>query len=123
MVKKITKYYTLSFHDNYVIAEAFPNITADDNTTNEVVEIMLNHYKGKNFTIISNRKNEYDIDVERAFSVKPMKKVKAFAIVSDNEKTKSTAILEQQKFDNAFAFFTKIEDAIDWADNMVSLDS
>ncbi len=46
-----------------------------------------------------------------------MKKVRSFAVVSDNPEVKERAILEQDKYDNSFAFFTCLEEAKNWADS------
>ncbi|WP_156100720.1 hypothetical protein [Gillisia sp. Hel_I_29] len=46
-----------------------------------------------------------------------MKKVKSFAVVSTNPKVKERALLEQDKYDHAFAFFSCIEEAKNWAES------
>lgn len=113
---KITDSYNLYFHEQYVIAEAHENSVVDSKLTEKIVQQILDHYDGKPFTLISNRKNNYRLS-DDAYTPKNFAKIKKLAVVSTNPLVKERAIAEQLNFFNSFAFFEKIEDAVSWAES------
>jgi len=114
MITKMTTYYKIDFYDTYVIIERLADFKIDSKIAKETLKIILDHFKGKEFVIISNRKQNYALDAE-SYSPSLFKKVKGIAIVSDIPDVKAQAILEQMNFRNSFAFFDTIENAEDWA--------
>ena len=113
---KTTQHFKLEFFDKYVIVEGITGAIVDREIAQMTLKSIMDHYDGKNFTIISNRVNEYILDLD-AYSSKILKKVKSFAVVSTNPKVKERALLEQDKYDHAFAFFSCIEEAKNWAES------
>ncbi len=111
---KITKSYNLYFYDQYVIAEAHENAEVDAQLTQNITQIVLDYYGKKPFTLISHRKNNYRI-YSCAYSPKNFSKIDRFAVVSKDKLVKARALEEQPLFQNSFAFFEELEDAISWA--------
>lgn len=116
METKYSEDYKLQFYENYVIAEAKEGVVISNEEINKNLRIIFDYYNGKNFTIISHRKNNYTLKID-VYATRLMKKVKALAIVSSNLQEREKAILEQMQFDNSFAFFDNLEDAAEWAQN------
>lgn len=119
METKFSEHYEFRFYDNYVIAEAKEGAVISNGEINKSLQIIFDHYKDKNFTIISHRKNNYKVEMN-VYATRLMKKVKALAIVSANSLEREKAILEQLQFDNSFAFFDNLEDAAEWAQSITA---
>ena len=116
MITKLTKHYKMDFYGTYVIIERLGEIVVDSKIAKETLTIIIDHFKGKEFVIISNRKQNYSLNAE-SYSPSLFKKVKGIAIVSDIPDVKAQAILEQMNFKNSFAFFDKMENAQNWAES------
>ena len=120
MITKTTQYYNFCFYDTYVVVEAFENINFDRTIAEDTLAIIFDHFDGRDFTIISHRRNKYNINLE-AYSNKLFKKVKAIAVVSQCPDVKEKAQLEQMKFGQSFAYFSNLEDARSWAESVVPI--
>ncbi|MCF4101515.1 hypothetical protein L1I30_07550 [Gillisia sp. M10.2A] len=118
MITKTTQFYTFYFYDTYVVVEAFENINFDIKAAENTLSIIFDHFEGRDFTIISHRKNKYNINLE-AYSNKLFKKVKAIAVVSECPDVKEKAQHEQMKFGQSFAYFNNLDDARSWAESVV----
>lgn len=116
MISKSTDAYNLYFYDHFVIAEAKENTVVNSSVTEEALKLVLQHFNGKSFTVISKRTNKYTI-VEEAYSPRIFKKVTALAVVSSDPEVKKRAYKEQLLFKNSFAFFEDLDEAVDWAQN------
>ena len=114
MISKSTDSYNLYLYDNFVIAEAKENIVVNSSVTERALKVVLEHFKGQPFTLISHRKNKYTIS-EEAYSPRILKKVKGMAVVSTDPLVKKRAYKEQLLFRNSFVFFEELNDAINWA--------
>jgi len=110
------QHFKYEFFDKYVIVEAFKGTIVDQEAAHVTLQTIVEHYKGKEFTLISHRVNDYVIGMD-AYSSKIFKKIRSLAIVSENPEVKRNALLEQDKYDNSFAFFTCLEEAKNWADS------
>ena len=117
MISKSTEYYNLYLYDNFVIAEAKEDIVANSAVTESALKVILDHFKGKPFTLISHRKNRYTI-AEEAYSPRILKKVRGMAVVSADPLVKKRAYKEQLLFRNSFVFFEELNDAINWAQTL-----
>ncbi|CAN5132354.1 hypothetical protein BH23BAC2_BH23BAC2_22590 [soil metagenome] len=114
MIIKNTAHYHLLFFDNYVIAEANEGTLVNNEVVAEALKVIFDHFDGNPFSVISNRKNNYTVDVG-VYALKLMKKLKALAIVSNSEIVKEKAFVEQLAFNQSFTFFEDLEDAKEWA--------
>lgn len=116
MITKSTAAYNLFFYDGFVIAEAKANTVVNSTVTENALKIIVQHFRGKSFTIISKRTNKYTIS-ESAYSPRLFKKVNAMAVVSSDPDVRRRAHNEQLLFKKSFAFFEDLEEAVDWARN------
>ena len=119
MTELNTSHYNLTFFDTFVIAEAHEGVVVSNKEVNENLTLVFNHFNGKEFTIISHRKNNYSIDLN-VYSLNLIKKLRAIAVVSSDCEMKEKAAIEQMSFDQSFAFFHDLEDAKRWAGSMIS---
>lgn len=118
MVTKITEFYKMEFYDSYVILEGIGEFVVDSARAKETLQLIIDHFKGRDFVIISNRTSNYTLTPD-AYSSSLFKKVKGIAVVSKNEETRENALFEQVKFNSSFAFFENLEDAKRWAESFI----
>lgn len=111
---KIIDSYNLFFHEKYVIVEAHEDAVIDSKITDRTLKLLLDYYQDRPFTLISHRKNNYCIKPD-AYSPRSFKKVPRMAVVSTNPGVKEKAMGEQMQFDNSFAFFEELDEAVSWA--------
>ncbi|MFN4763601.1 hypothetical protein ACKGJN_10790 [Gillisia sp. Q332] len=116
MITQSSDHYLFQFFDNYVIVEAKEDVEVDNKIVERNLKIIFNHFDGKDFILISHRKNRYTVK-SGAYNSRLMKKVRALAIVSEDGLMREKAIVEQTHFDQSFAFFDNLEDAIGWAES------
>lgn len=116
MVEKITEYYKMEFYDSYVVIEGIGHFNVDSAIAKKTIQTIIDHFKKKEFIIISNRKSDYSLNPD-AYSDSIFKKIKGIAIVSQDPKVKLKAISEQESFSQSFAFFEKLDDARNWAES------
>lgn len=118
MTTKQTSHYNLTFFDSFVVAEAHEDSVVTHEAVNETLKLVFDHFKGKEFTIISHRKNNYSLDIN-VYTLKLIKKIKGIAVVSSDSGMKEKAAIEQLAFDGSFTFFENLDDAKKWAESMV----
>ncbi len=116
MIEKNTEYYKMQFYDSYVIVEGLGEFVVDTAIARKTIQTIVDHYKRKEFVIISNRKSDYSLNPD-AYNDSIFKKVKGIAIVSQKPQMKMKAMVEQERFEQSFAFFEELEDARNWAEN------
>lgn len=116
MIQKNTEYYKMEFYDSYVIIESIGSFVVDSEIAKKTVKTITDHFKGKEFVIISNRKSDYSVSAE-TYSDRIFKKIKGIAIVSSIPQVKMKAVVEQENFKQSFAFFDNLDNAKNWAEN------
>lgn len=116
MIEKITEYYKMEFYDSYVIIERIGQFKVEPAIAKKTIQTILDHYKRKQFVIISNRKSDYILNPDSYFD-SIFKKIKGIAIVSQQPQMKIKAMIEQERFQQSFAFFEDLEDAKKWAES------
>jgi hypothetical protein len=116
MIQKNTEIYKMEFYNSYVIIESTGRFVIDPAIAINTIQMIVDHFKGKEFVIISNRKSDYTISPE-AYSNSIFKKIKGIAIVSSYPQVKLKAVLEQENFRQSFAFFEDLENAKKWAES------
>ncbi len=114
MIQKNSEYYKMEFYDSYVIIESNGKFVVDPSIAKKTIQTIVDHFKGKEFVIISNRKTDYSLSPD-AYSDSIFKKVKGIAIVSSHPQVKMKAVIEQENFQQSFAFFEDLEKAKNWA--------
>ncbi len=118
MTLKKTSHYNLTFFDCFVVVEANAGAVVTQKVVNENLQLIFDHFNGKEFTLISHRKNDYVLDLD-IYSLKLTKKLRGIAVVSSDSTMKEKAALEQLAFDSSFAYFENLDDAKRWAGSMV----
>jgi len=78
-------------------------------------EQLSNHFKSKDFVLISNRDKEHTVSPE-VYKQGQLDNMKGLAIVSHNVSERNRAINEQSLYKNSFVFFTNLDEAISWAE-------
>lgn len=119
MISKQNSYYNFFFYNKFVIAEAHEGVVVDSKVVEESLKLIFDHFKSNNFTLISHRKNNYTVNLD-IYDLKRMRKLRAIAVVSPDSTVKEKAMAEQMVFDQSFAFFDNLEDAIGWAESVIS---
>ncbi|HSJ12022.1 MAG TPA: hypothetical protein VK916_05020 [Gillisia sp.] len=119
MSTRTTSHYNLTFFDTFVIAEAHEGVVISNKEVNENLKLVFDHFNGKEFTLISHRKNNYSLDLN-VYSLKMIKKLRAIAVVSSDCGMKEKAAIEQMSFDQSFAFFYTLEEAKRWAGSVIA---
>jgi hypothetical protein len=71
-------------------------------------------FKNQEFVLITDRSLYHDIDL-RIYKDRRLRNMKGLAIVSQNPVERDRALKEQALFDDSFAFFERLDDAIHWA--------
>jgi len=99
-----------------VIIERNGQVHVDSKNARETLQIIADHYKSKPYVIISNRTQSYTVNAE-SYTPNMFNKVKGIAVVSQDPNMKTQAVMEQLNFKNSFAFFDKLEEAKNWAEN------
>ena len=64
-----------------MIEEAHENVVVNKSVAEATLNIILNHFKGKIFSLISHRKNKSIIDLD-IYPLKIMKNIRGIAVVS-----------------------------------------
>ena len=106
----------MEFYDSYVVIEGIGQFVVDSAIAKKTIQSILDHFKRKEFVIISNRKSDYSLNPD-AYSDRIFKKIKGIAIVSQQPQMKMKAMVEQERFEQSFAFFEDLDDAKNWAEN------
>lgn len=112
------KFCTLSFYDRYVIAEINEGVHLDHQHNEALIEITENHYS-KPFVYITNRINSYSVDPNVYPRTTGVKNLVGFAVVSRVHMAKLNAQIEQMFFSKPFEIFSELEDAINWAKDLI----
>ncbi|WP_339757358.1 hypothetical protein [uncultured Winogradskyella sp.] len=109
----------MSIYDNYVVVVINEGVNLTPNHNSVLVEVTENHFSEKPFVYITHRINSYSVDPKIYFETSKIENLKGFAVVSSNYQAKINAQIEQMFFNKPFEIFTNIEEAFNWADNLV----
>lgn len=112
------KFCTLSFYDKYVIAKINEGVHLDHQHNEALIKVIEDHYS-KPFVYITHRINSYSVDPNVYPRATKVEFLKGFAVVSNKYQAKINAQIEQLFFGKPFEIFSELEDAIDWAENLI----
>ncbi|GGX15949.1 hypothetical protein [Aquimarina muelleri] len=104
----------IELHDKYSILTINENIDFTLNKASIIREKLRSYYKSKDFIMISYRKHQHKVSAE-VYKKGQLENMKGLAIVSNNNKEREKAIIEQPLYDKSFTFFSTIEEAKSWA--------
>jgi hypothetical protein len=109
----------MTIFNNYlvVVMKEGVNITPKHNSV--LVEVTKDYFLNKPFIYITHRLNSYSVDPKIYFETSKIENLKGFAVVSSNYKAKVNAQIEQMFFNKPFEIFSKLEDAISWAEELI----
>lgn len=104
----------LTLKETYAILVMNEGVTMSIDVVQQIRDCLKSHYKNRDFILITDRRNEYTIDLS-IYRKKTLKNMKGIAVVSQNPKEVERAIQEQALWEHSFTFFKEIEEAEDWA--------
>jgi len=110
----------MTIYDKYlvVVIKEGVNITPDHNSV--LLEVTEMYFSDKPFVYITHRLNSYSVDPKIYFETVKIENLKGFAVVSKNYQAKINAQIEQMFFTKPFEIFTKLDEAIEWAEDVIS---
>ena len=108
----------VTIYDNYLISIMNEGITVTPNLNTVLVNIADTYYKNKNFVYITHRINSYAVNPHVYFKTSQIPNLMGFAVVSGKRIVIDNTDLESVFLSKPFKSFTKMEDAIDWANSL-----
>lgn len=109
----------MTLYENYLIVVMNEGINLTPEYNQVLVELSESHFNGRPFVYITHRINSYSVDPKIYFETAKISNLKGFAVVSKNFKAKSNAEIEKMFFKKPFNIFSKLEDAIIWANTVL----
>ncbi|KAA3625622.1 MAG: hypothetical protein DWP94_00370 [Flavobacterium sp.] len=104
---------------DYILMEMNEGITVDFEINKQLCDYAANFYKDKPFGYITHRKNSYSVDPYVYIETSKLKGLVAFAIVSNKNIRRETAILEQIFLNKPLKTFKDLKPAISWVQGHV----
>ncbi len=112
--KLVSDFCELYLYDTYALLRIFEDQHLDIEKNNWIRQRYKEHFGAKEFVVVADRRFHHTLDLD-IYKNGKMKNKKGLAIVSTLEKERERALEEQKFFPHSFAFFSKLEDAISWA--------
>ncbi|AUC79393.1 hypothetical protein CW736_08380 [Nonlabens sp. MB-3u-79] len=115
-------YYDLSYAElfvfpKYMIAQMKSGIILAPENNDELNAIAQNHFAGKNFVYISNRIFDYNVSPVIYLEASKIPNLIGMSIVTDKEKR--TALFESKFYAKEFLVASTIEEAVNWAVDLI----
>jgi hypothetical protein len=109
-----TDFCQLDLYPRFAVLRIFENEMFDLSKANILRSKFVEVFKNQEFVLITDRSLYHDIDL-RIYKDRRLRNMKGLAIVSQNPVERDRALKEQALFDDSFAFFERLDDAIHWA--------
>ena len=110
--------------DNYIVTEFKEGVDINFNNFNEVTEIIKAHFGNRPFGFIANRLNSYSIDLNDASKFNTdFPNLKAYAIVVYNSLTQRVFEIENHFFNFNREAFKNLENAAEWVEKTLSIET
>lgn len=120
MPKTLTfDFCNMTIYDKYVVVVMKEGVNVRPEHNNVLIDVTKNYYSKKAFVYITHRINSYSVDPKIYLETSKIENLKGFAVVSQNYKAKVNAQVEKMFFNKPFEIFTNLDDAINWADNLL----
>ncbi|APY07322.1 hypothetical protein BWZ20_02965 [Winogradskyella sp. J14-2] len=113
------RFCTLSFYDEYVIAKINEGVHLDHDHNEVLIKVIEDHYS-KPFVYITHRENSYSVDPNVYPRATKVEYLKGFAVVSNKYQAKINAQIEKMFFGKPFEIFANINDAVNWAKELIA---
>lgn len=107
----------VTIHENILIAKLNEGVLFNAESNRKLIALGGEIFKGKDYGYISHRINSYAVDPMVYFESANVQNLKAIAVVSENEMTRSNADQVERKFyndTNSFEVFQTLEEAVRW---------
>lgn len=114
---------TIRIFENILVSELNEGVLLDVESNRKILQIGTEIFKEEGFGYISHRLNSYAVDpmVYRESAEHPH--LKAIAVVSKNEISRKSALLERKFYTdrNPFQIFSSLEEAKTWIGEIVTI--
>jgi len=111
---------TLKFYKNYMVTIIKEGVHVDKSQNEALIKIAEEYYTNQPFVYISYRINSYSVNPNIYTRTVKTKNLIGFAVVSYDYKAKKNAQIEKLFLKKPFEIFTNLDDAFNWADQLVS---
>ena len=108
-------------HQNYMLMVMNEGITVDSAINAQLTALAADHFEERPFGYITHRKNSYSVDPNVYKETSKIKRLVAFAIVSDKDIRLTTAKVEKMFLDKPLKVFKELKAAVNWVENIVAL--
>jgi len=110
----------VTIYDHYIIVIIKEGINVTPNRNNTLIQITETYFSNKPFIYISNRINSYSVDPKVYLKTSEIQNLEGIAIVSNNYQAKINAQIEKMFFNKPFEIFPELEEAINWANEIIN---
>ncbi len=122
MVKTLKYHFgDVSIYSNYMIAVMNEGITVTADLNDVLEDLAASYFKDKSFVYITHRINSYAVDPSIYFKTSKISNLVGFAVVSGKKIIIDNTDFERSFLSKPFQSFTKLEDAIAWANGLCSI--
>lgn len=115
----IYEFGSLKLYDNYVLVQIYEGITVPIEASQILFDIAKNHYKGRPFVYISDRKHSYSVNPAAFTEASKIENLIAFAIVTNIPFALKNTRVESRFTKKIYMSFNIISEAKLWANNIV----
>ena len=109
----------LEFFDSYVISSLFDDQVLDQRHVEEMTSACLEFYGDNRFVYISNRRASYNVNPIIYINLNKARILVGIAVVSEDPGSINMANFEKQFSKLPFEVFVYMEDAQEWAEELV----
>ena len=121
MAKTLTySFCTMTLYDNYLIVVVNEGEHLIPSQNQILVDIAKIHYHNKPFVYITHRKHSYSVDPSIYLKTSKIPNLYGFAVVAEVPVSMANAQIEKLFLNKPFEIFTAIDDAINWAKDIIS---
>lgn len=110
----------IELYDNYVVSIVNEGETIDIKKIQNFFIEVNKHYTNKNFVLITHRQYSYAVDPCIYRHATLVENLSGLAVVSKKPFIKANANLERMFFKKPFNFFEELDDAVHWAQHILS---
>ncbi len=117
--KKLS-FTTLEFYDSVVISTIKEDIVFDQEHVNKLRQVCSEHFGDQSYVYITNRKNNYNVNPVIYIDLVQTNALKGIAVISQKIERLRTANFEKKFSPVPYELFQNREEAIVWAQRLVS---
>ena len=110
----------MTLYDNYLIVVVNEGEHLIPSQNQILVDIAKIHYHNKPFVYITHRKHSYSVDPSIYLKTSKIPNLYGFAVVAEVPVSMANAQIEKLFLNKPFEIFTAIDDAINWAKDIIS---